>query len=129
MFFPQCLAIPFDFCGWKKKCGCVFFVVVVVEVKRLAGGSREETRLIRGVVFRHNVAHRKMRTHIEKPTVLLLSCPIDVHKSKNKLANFDLLLKQVIGKKLGAEKKKLTKKCVFTFRVFFCKFDNQKFHT
>ena len=66
-----------------------------VKVKRVAGGERGDTRLIRGVVFRHNVAHRKMRTTIENPKVLLLSCSIDAHKTHNNLASFDLLLKQV----------------------------------
>jgi len=65
-----------------------------VKVKRVAGGERGDTRLIRGVVFRHNVAHRKMRTTIENPKVLLLSCSIDAHKTHNNLASFDLLLKQ-----------------------------------
>ena len=66
-----------------------------VKVKRLQGGKIEDCRFIDGVVFRHNVAHRKMRTNIVNPKILLLDCPIEYHRMNSKFHSFDILLKQV----------------------------------
>ncbi|ETO00116.1 hypothetical protein RFI_37343, partial [Reticulomyxa filosa] len=58
------------------------------------GGSIEDCQVINGLAFRKNVAHRKMRTSISQPKILLLDCPIEYHRMSSKLTSFDILLKQ-----------------------------------
>mmetsp|Transcript_46987 Transcript_46987/g.77981 ORF Transcript_46987/g.77981 Transcript_46987/m.77981 type:complete len:1540 (-) Transcript_46987:280-4899(-) len=47
-----------------------------VKIKTIPGGQISDSRFIEGVVFRKNVAHKKMRGRVKEPRVLLLSCPI-----------------------------------------------------
>ena len=65
-----------------------------VKVKRICGGSISECRFVDGVMFRKNVAHRKMRSDIISPRILLLDEAIEYHRMNSKLHCFDILLKQ-----------------------------------
>ena len=65
-----------------------------IKVKRLQGGTIDDCRFIDGVAFRHNIAHRKMRTNINNPKILLLDCAIEYHRMNSKFHSFDILLKQ-----------------------------------
>ncbi len=51
--------------------------------------------MVRGVAGRKNVAHRRMRSAIDEPRVLLLAGALEYHRVTNKLSSFDTLLDQV----------------------------------
>ncbi|KAF8670667.1 hypothetical protein HU200_050479 [Digitaria exilis] len=65
-----------------------------VKVKCLACGHRSESTLIKGVVCKKNVAHRRMTTRIEKPRLLLLAGALEYHRVTNQLSSIDTLLQQ-----------------------------------
>ena len=65
-----------------------------VKVKRIEGGEISECKFIDGVIFRKNVAHRKMRTDIHQPKILLLDQANEYHIMNSKFHSFDILLKQ-----------------------------------
>jgi 1-phosphatidylinositol-3-phosphate 5-kinase len=66
-----------------------------IKVKRLPDmGSPADSCVIRGVVAKKNVAHRRMRSAIANPAVLLLSGALEYQRVANKLSSFDTLLDQ-----------------------------------
>lgn len=66
-----------------------------MQVKRLPDmGSPSDSCVIRGVVAKKNVAHRRMRVDVDNPTVLLLSGALEYQRVANKLSSFDTLLEQ-----------------------------------
>ncbi|KAF6260565.1 hypothetical protein COO60DRAFT_884435 [Scenedesmus sp. NREL 46B-D3] len=66
-----------------------------VKVKRLPDmGTPADCRVVRGVVAKKNVAHRRMRTDIPQPAVVLLSGALEYQRVANKLSSFDTLLEQ-----------------------------------
>eukprot|EP00775_Hariotina_reticulata_P003720 gene3720-3982_t len=66
-----------------------------VKVKRLPDmGSPADSCVIHGVVAKKNVAHRRMRTDIVQPSVLLLAGALEYQRVANKLSSFDTLLEQ-----------------------------------
>ena len=64
-------------------------------VQRLASGSANDSRVVQGVVFSKNVVHKRMRTRIAAPRLLLISCAIDFARQVNKVSSLDQLLQQV----------------------------------
>lgn len=56
----------------------------------------DETVFVDGVVFRKNVAHKKMMTQSieENPRILLLSGGIDFQRMDTKLSSMDTLIEQ-----------------------------------
>ncbi|KAH9626215.1 hypothetical protein KSS87_000094 [Heliosperma pusillum] len=65
-----------------------------VKVKCLASGRRSESMVIKGIVCKKNVAHRRMTTRIEKPRVMILSGALEYQRVSNLLSSFDTLLQQ-----------------------------------
>eukprot|EP01083_Nonionella_stella_P182814 658806_1 len=65
-----------------------------VKVKRISGGCISQCLFVDGVICRKNVAHRKMRTDIICPSILLLDSAIEYHRMNSKFHSFDILLKQ-----------------------------------
>lgn len=66
-----------------------------VQVKRLPDvASPRDSCVIKGVVAKKNVAHRRMRADIDNPAVLLLSGALEYQRVANKLSSFDTLLDQ-----------------------------------
>ncbi|XP_010534979.1 PREDICTED: 1-phosphatidylinositol-3-phosphate 5-kinase FAB1B-like [Tarenaya hassleriana] len=65
-----------------------------VKVKCLASGSPRESMVVKGVVCKKNVAHRRMRAKIEKPRLLILGSALEYQRIKNQLSSFDTLLQQ-----------------------------------
>lgn len=47
-----------------------------------------------GVVLKRTVVHKKMRSDMENPKILLLGFPIEYYRVENQLASFDILLEQ-----------------------------------
>ena len=66
------------------------------QVKRLPGqDSPGDSWAVRGIACRKNVAHRRMRTHVPLPRVMLLGGALECSRSSSKLSSFDMLIDQV----------------------------------
>ncbi|KAI0523274.1 hypothetical protein KFK09_005669 [Dendrobium nobile] len=65
-----------------------------VKVKCVACGSRNESKVIKGVVCKKNVAHRRMPSRVEKPRLLILGGALEYQRVTNLLSSFDTLLQQ-----------------------------------
>lgn len=55
------------------------------------------SKVVKGVVCKKNVAHRRMTTKIEKPRLLILGGALEYQRVANHLSSFDTLLQQVIN--------------------------------
>lgn len=51
--------------------------------------------VVKGVVCKKNVAHRRMTSRIEKPRFLILGGALEYQRVSNHLSSFDTLLQQV----------------------------------
>ncbi|KAL3632105.1 hypothetical protein CASFOL_025089 [Castilleja foliolosa] len=65
-----------------------------VKVKCLASGLRSESSVVKGIVFKKNVAHRRMTSRIDKPRLLILGGALEYQRVSNALSSFDTLLQQ-----------------------------------
>ncbi|KAA8540201.1 hypothetical protein F0562_024236 [Nyssa sinensis] len=65
-----------------------------VKVKCIASGRRRESMVVKGVVCKKNVAHRRMTSRIEKPRLLILGGALEYQRVSNLLSSFDTLLQQ-----------------------------------
>ncbi|PKA65141.1 1-phosphatidylinositol-3-phosphate 5-kinase FAB1B [Apostasia shenzhenica] len=65
-----------------------------VKVKCIAYGSRKESMVIKGVVCKKNVAHRRMSSRVDKPRLLILGGALEYQRVTNLLSSFDTLLQQ-----------------------------------
>ncbi|CAK9179826.1 unnamed protein product [Ilex paraguariensis] len=65
-----------------------------VKVKCIASGRRSESMVVKGVVCKKNVAHRRMTSRIEKPRFLILGGALEYQRVSNLLSSFDTLLQQ-----------------------------------
>ena len=63
------------------------------KVKVIAGGGIDECRIVHGVVFRKDLADRKMERNVSKANLLLLACAIQ-HDRIMKISNLDQLVEQ-----------------------------------
>lgn len=54
------------------------------KVEKIPGGSLEECRVLKGVLFNKDVVvPGRMRRRIERPRVLLLDCPLEYKKGES----------------------------------------------
>ncbi|KAL2933788.1 1-phosphatidylinositol-3-phosphate 5-kinase FAB1B [Bienertia sinuspersici] len=65
-----------------------------VKVKCIASGSRSESMVVKGVVCKKNVAHRRMTPRIEKPRLMILGGALEYQRVSNLLSSVNTLLKQ-----------------------------------
>lgn len=65
-----------------------------VKVKCLASGCPSDSMVIKGVVCKKNVAHRRMATRVEKPRLMILGGALEYQRVSNHLSSFDTLLQQ-----------------------------------
>ncbi|KAL5583369.1 hypothetical protein UlMin_015811 [Ulmus minor] len=65
-----------------------------VKVKCIASGHRFESMVVKGVVFKKNVAHRRMTTKIKKPRLLIIGGALEYQRVSTHLSSFDTLLQQ-----------------------------------
>ncbi|KAG0450341.1 hypothetical protein HPP92_026955 [Vanilla planifolia] len=73
-----------------------------VKVKCVACGSRKESIVVKGVVCKKNVAHRRMSSRVEKPRLLILGGALEYQRVTNLLSSFDTLLQQMAVAKIDA---------------------------
>eukprot|EP00268_Persea_americana_P049582 TRINITY_DN5323_c0_g1_i1.p1 TRINITY_DN5323_c0_g1~~TRINITY_DN5323_c0_g1_i1.p1 ORF type:complete len:1842 (+),score=350.49 TRINITY_DN5323_c0_g1_i1:1315-6840(+) len=65
-----------------------------VKIKCIACGHRNESTVIKGVVCKKNVAHRRMTSKIKSPRLLILGGALEYQRVTNHLSSFDTLLQQ-----------------------------------
>ncbi|XVE51785.1 hypothetical protein DITRI_Ditri02bG0069200 [Diplodiscus trichospermus] len=65
-----------------------------VKVKCIASGHCSNCMVVKGVVCKKNVAHRRMTSKIEKPQLLILGGALEYRRVSNILSSFDTLLQQ-----------------------------------
>lgn len=58
-------------------------------------GAPSDSRVVDGLVFRKNVVHKLMRTHVSQPRIMMLGSMLEYHRTTGKLSSFDTLLEQV----------------------------------
>ncbi|GAX78095.1 hypothetical protein CEUSTIGMA_g5537.t1 [Chlamydomonas eustigma] len=69
---------------------------IYVKVKRLSGqpGSPKDSSLVHGVVIRKNVAHKKMRSQVLNPTILILGGSLEYQKNVAQLSSLENVIDQ-----------------------------------
>lgn len=70
--------------------------VCYVKVKCVACGRRSESKVIKGVVFKKNIAHKHMPNSYKNPRLLLLGGALEYQPASNQLSSFNTLLQQEI---------------------------------
>ncbi|KAL6560072.1 hypothetical protein OROHE_006310 [Orobanche hederae] len=65
-----------------------------VKVKCIACGRRNESMVVKGVVCKKNVAHRRMTSKIDKARLFVLGGALEYQRVANHLSSFDTLLQQ-----------------------------------
>ncbi|XP_074280820.1 1-phosphatidylinositol-3-phosphate 5-kinase FAB1B-like isoform X1 [Silene latifolia] len=65
-----------------------------VKVKCLACGRPSDSMVVKGVVCKKNVAHRRMTSKIDRPRLLILGGALEYQRVSNHLSSFDTLLQQ-----------------------------------
>ncbi|KAL2462389.1 1-phosphatidylinositol-3-phosphate 5-kinase FAB1B [Forsythia ovata] len=65
-----------------------------VKVKCLASGHRSESMVVKGVVCKKNVAHRRMASKMEKPHLMILGGALEYQRVSNLFSSVDTLLQQ-----------------------------------
>ncbi|XP_066922727.1 1-phosphatidylinositol 3-phosphate 5-kinase-like isoform X3 [Clytia hemisphaerica] len=65
-----------------------------VWITKVAGGQKKDCHFISGVVFRKNVAHKRMSGSFTSPSILMLSCAIEYQRVENKMSSLDPLVLQ-----------------------------------
>lgn len=65
-----------------------------VKLKIIPGGSLQENCFVNGVVFRKNVAHKKMSSPRTNPRILLLGGGIDFQREDARLSSLETLIEQ-----------------------------------
>ncbi|RAL43828.1 hypothetical protein DM860_014329 [Cuscuta australis] len=65
-----------------------------VKVKCIASGRCRDSVVVKGVVCKKNVAHRRMASKIEKPRILILGGALEYQRVSNLLSSVDTLLQQ-----------------------------------
>jgi 1-phosphatidylinositol-3-phosphate 5-kinase len=66
-----------------------------MQVKCIPGDGGSDSCLVDGLVCRKNVAHRRMRTSIQQPRILMLRGALENRRASTNLSSFDMMLDQV----------------------------------
>lgn len=65
-----------------------------IQFKKVPGGTKEDCRIVNGVVFTKNVAHRNMRQKLKDPKILLVGSAIDYQRFENRFLSLEPLVMQ-----------------------------------
>ncbi|GAB6019595.1 1-phosphatidylinositol-3-phosphate 5-kinase [Chamberlinius hualienensis] len=65
-----------------------------VQIKKIAGGEMSDSTIVTGAVFTKNITHKKMRSCINSPTILLIKSPIIYQRQENKFVSLEPALLQ-----------------------------------
>eukprot|EP00754_Rhynchopus_humris_P034009 Rhum_TRINITY_DN1549_c0_g1::Rhum_TRINITY_DN1549_c0_g1_i1::g.4521::m.4521/K09495/CCT3, TRIC5; T-complex protein 1 subunit gamma len=86
------------------------------KVEKIPGGSLEESKVLKGVMFNKDITHQKMRRLIKNPRVLLLDCPLEYKKAESML-NVEIVDDQDWEKLMEMEEKWIQDVCEAIIRV------------
>lgn len=56
------------------------------KIEKIPGGSMEDSKVLKGVMFNKDVVHSRMRRRIENPRILLLDCNLEYKKGESQTA-------------------------------------------
>ncbi|CAG8501415.1 14331_t:CDS:10 [Gigaspora rosea] len=65
-----------------------------VKIKRIPGGTPQDSEYIHGVVCSKNLAHKQMPRTIQNPRVLILTFALEYHRVENQLMSLDPVIAQ-----------------------------------
>ncbi|XP_071943027.1 1-phosphatidylinositol 3-phosphate 5-kinase-like isoform X2 [Antedon mediterranea] len=65
-----------------------------VHIKKVAGGSLSDCRIVNGVVCTKNVAHRSMKTVIKEPRILILKSAVEHQRVEHKFSSIEPIVLQ-----------------------------------
>ncbi|XP_034244231.1 1-phosphatidylinositol 3-phosphate 5-kinase isoform X2 [Thrips palmi] len=65
-----------------------------IQFKKVTGGTRSECKILNGIAFTKNVAHRSMNTRLENPRILLLNCAIVYQRVEGRFASLEPVMMQ-----------------------------------
>ena len=80
------------------------------KVEKIPGGTMEDSRVLRGVMFNKDVTHPKMKRKIEKPRILLLDCNLEYKKGESQ-TNIEIMKEDDFSKILEQEETFIRKMC------------------
>jgi len=80
------------------------------KVEKIPGGTIEDSRVLRGVMFNKDVTHPKMKRKIEKPRILLLDCNLEYKKGESQ-TNIEIMKEEDFSKVLEQEETYIRKTC------------------
>ena len=71
---------------------------LMLQVKKVPGcGSPQDSCVVRGLVARKNLVHRRMRRTIQQPRILMLASALEFQRNPHRLASFDHYSKDQVG--------------------------------
>lgn len=65
-----------------------------IQFKKVPGGTKEDCRIVNGVVCTKNVSHRNMRQKLKDPKILLVGSSIDYQRFENRFLSLEPLVMQ-----------------------------------
>ncbi len=80
------------------------------KIEKIPGGTIEESRVLRGVMFNKDVTHPKMRRRIENPRILLLDCNLEYKKGESQ-TNIEMMREEDFTQILEMEEAYIRKMC------------------
>lgn len=66
-----------------------------IQFKKVTGGIRSDCKILNGIAFTKNVAHRSMNTRLENPRILLLNCAIVYQRVEGRFTSLEPVMMQV----------------------------------
>merc|ERR1719312_1706778 len=80
------------------------------KVEKIPGGTIEDSRVLKGVMFNKDVTHPKMKRRIENPRILLLDCNLEYKKGESQ-TNIEIMKEEDFSKILEQEEAYIKKIC------------------
>merc|ERR1719500_1078190 len=80
------------------------------KVEKIPGGTIEDSRVLKGVMFNKDVTHPKMKRRIENPRILLLDCNLEYKKGESQ-TNIEIMKEEDFSKILEQEETYIKKIC------------------
>jgi 1-phosphatidylinositol-3-phosphate 5-kinase len=60
-----------------------------VKIKKLPGSSKQDCKIVNGLVFTKNVAHKQMKQEMKTPKILLFRSSIEYQRSEEKMCSLE----------------------------------------
>jgi len=86
------------------------------KVEKIPGGTMEESKVLRGVMFNKDVVHQKMRRRIVNPRIVLLDCSLEYKKGESQ-TNIEISKEEDFAKILQLEEEMVQSMCADVLRV------------